>query len=60
MLFPVGYYAVQQVKDYVSVRVIILFGPGDVKSMIHGGISFDHLLNEKYNALISRRIVQFK
>jgi len=51
--------AVDEVKKKVSDRIILLFGPWDVCSIIFSGNSFDKLLNEKYDALVKRSKVLF-
>lgn len=51
--------AVKQVEDYVGSRVILLFGPNDVHSMVYGEATFDDLLDEKYRRLITQREIVF-
>jgi len=51
--------AVQQVEDYVGSRVILLFGPEDVRSMVYESTALDDLLNKKYGALVSRKEALF-
>lgn len=51
--------AEQQVKDYVGDKVIVLFGPDDIRSMVNGKATFEELLNAKYKALVTRRQVLF-
>jgi hypothetical protein len=51
--------AVKQVNDYKNERIILLFGPGDVHSMIFERIPFDELLNQKFGALVTRGRVVF-
>jgi hypothetical protein len=43
---------VTQVEKYASTRIILLFGPEDVRSMVHAQAKFDDLLNEKYKELV--------
>jgi len=51
--------AVKQVVDYASSRVILLFGPDNVRATIYGQETFDGLLNEKYKELVTRRRAVF-
>lgn len=51
--------ATTQVKEYVGSRIILLFGPEDVSSMVYARHSFDDLLNHKYKELIMRRNIVF-
>jgi len=51
--------ALTQVKEYVSSRVVLLFGSKDVDSMVYENHAFDDLLNQKYKELITRRNVVF-
>lgn len=46
--------AVGQVGDHKSTRIILLFGPGDVRSMILAQTPFDELLDQKFRALVTR------
>lgn len=52
--------AVKQVEEYANSRVILLFGPEDVRSLIHANSPFEDLLNAKYQQLITRRKAVFK
>lgn len=45
---------VEQVAEYKNKRVIILFGPNDVRSVIRGEAAFDQLLTDKHRALVIR------
>lgn len=47
--------AVQQAADYAGQRVILLFGPEDMRALVDQEISFEKLLDEKYKALVTRR-----
>lgn len=47
--------AVQQAADYAGQRVILLFGPKDVRALVDQETSFEGLLDEKYKALVTRR-----
>jgi len=51
--------AVKQVHDYTGQRIILLFGSEDVKSLVYGKATFDELLNAKYKALVTKRMVEF-
>ncbi len=42
---------VTQIEKYASTRVILLFGPEDVRTLVYEQTSFDDLLNEKYREL---------
>jgi len=52
--------AVGQVDDYKNKRVILLFGPNDVQSMIFERASFEDLLNQKFRVLVTRKKVLFE
>jgi Restriction endonuclease len=47
--------AVKQVEEYSGQKIILLFGPEDIKALIHQTASFDDLLNQKYKELVTRR-----
>ncbi len=49
--------AIEQTKEYVGQKVILLFGRKSIESMIYTDTSFDELLNEKYKELIMRKRV---
>jgi hypothetical protein len=51
--------AVKQVGEYAGQRVIMLFGPENVRTLIHGRVSFEELLNAKYKELVTLRKVIF-
>lgn len=51
--------AVTRVREHVTQRVILVYGPEDLKSLVHGESSFNEMLNTKYNALITRKTVVF-
>jgi hypothetical protein len=52
--------AVQQAEDYAGSRVILLFGPEDIKQIIYRRASFDTFLNDKYQHLVTRRKILYK
>lgn len=52
--------AVEVVLRTQHERLIILFGPKDISSIVNGEIKFNDLLNEKYKALVTRRKVIFE
>lgn len=52
--------AVEQVAEYAGQRVILLFGPEDVRALCSQESSFDELLNEKYKALVTRKQVVWR
>lgn len=52
--------AVQQVHDYSGQRIILLFGSVDVRALVYSETTFEELLNEKYKALVTKRIVEFR
>lgn len=49
--------AVEQAEDYASSRLILFFGKEDIEQVIFQRVSFDALLDEKYQQLITRRKV---
>lgn len=51
--------AVKQVHDYSGQRIILLYGSEDVKALIYSKATFDELLNAKYKALVTKRMVEF-
>ncbi|HEY0763005.1 MAG TPA: restriction endonuclease [Pyrinomonadaceae bacterium] len=51
--------AVTRVLEHVTQRVILLYGPEDIKSLVYGRLSFHDALNMKYDALIMRKSVNF-
>jgi len=51
--------AVKQAHDYIGQRIIMLFGPDDVGSMVKGKKTFDELLNTKYKAMVTRKEIVF-
>lgn len=50
--------AEKEVVDFAHSELILLFGPGDVQSIIDGKVTFAELLNTKYEALIKRGKVE--
>jgi hypothetical protein len=51
--------AMKQVSDYHNERIILLFGPRDVHSMIFERVPFDELLSQKFGTLVTRGKVIF-
>ena len=51
--------AVKQAEEYANIRVILFFGPEDVRSLVYERSSFDTLLNSKYQKIITRKQVLF-
>ncbi len=51
--------AVEQVESYSASRIVLLFGPEDVRAMVDGSITFDELLDGKYKELVTRRKARF-
>jgi len=49
--------AIEQAEQCASQRIILLFGKGDMRSIVYGEVSFDDLLDSKYKALVTRRRV---
>ncbi len=47
--------AVKQAEDYSGQKIILLFGPEDIKALIYQTISFDDLLNQKYKELVTKK-----
>ena len=52
--------AVEQAEAFASSRVILFFGKEDVERMIHQESSFDILLDEKYQKLITNGKIIFE
>lgn len=52
--------AVTQVQEYINDKVILLFGKEDVEKVIRQAVSFDALLSEKYDEVVTRRKVIFE
>jgi hypothetical protein len=52
--------AVEQAADYAGQRVILLFGPEDVRALVSQESTFEELLNEKYRELVTRRQVVWR
>lgn len=51
--------AKKQAEDYVSTKLILLFGPADIASLISQSGTFDDLLNRKYHQLVTKRVAIF-
>lgn len=51
--------SIKQVHDYTGQRIILLFGPEDIRAMVYGEALFDDLLNAKYKELVTKRKVAF-
>jgi hypothetical protein len=51
--------SIKQASDYIGQRVILLFGPEDVRSIVSGQATFDELLNAKYKEVVTRRKIAF-
>jgi len=47
--------AVTQVQEIANTRVVLLFGPEDIRSVVYRKASFEKLLDEKYRELVIRR-----
>ena len=47
--------AVEQAAEYAGQRVILLFGPEDVRALVEQKSTFEELLNEKYRAIVTRK-----
>ena len=52
--------AVEQAEKNANKQVILFFGKEDIEGLIYQRISFDELLNEKYQQLITRRKIVYK
>ena len=52
--------AVQSVRDHANTRVVLLFGPEDLRSIIFGQVGFDKLLDEKYREFVTRKKVLYR
>lgn len=51
--------SLEDVKDRMGKRVILLFGPNDVNSLVDGNKKLEDLINEKHTQLIIKRNVLF-
>lgn len=51
--------AIEDAQTFISSKMILLFGPEDVHSMIYGRLSFDELLNKKHQKAITNREIVF-
>jgi hypothetical protein len=51
--------AIKQAEQYANEKVILFFGPQDIHSLVYETSSFEKLLNDKYQQLITRRKVIF-
>ena len=51
--------AVNQAKDYSGQRAILFFGKQDIESLIFGRTTFDKLLSQKNNQLITRLKINY-
>ena len=49
----------KQVREYANLRIILLFGSGDVHSIVCGEARFNELLNAKFYELVARRKAVF-
>jgi predicted transcriptional regulator len=49
--------AIEQAKDYAGQRIILLFGPEDVRDLIEHRRTYDEFLDEKHKALVMQRKV---
>lgn len=49
--------AVSQVVEYTGQRIILLFGPDDVRALVRQESTFEELLNKKYKELVMRKQV---
>jgi DNA-binding transcriptional regulator YhcF (GntR family) len=45
----------KQVEDYSGQKIILLFGPEDIKALVYQTTTFDDLLNQKYKELVTKR-----
>lgn len=51
--------SVVQAEDYAGQRVVLLFGPNDVRALVYEQTTFSNLLNEKYRKLITQRKITY-
>ena len=49
--------AVKQVEDYAGDKIILLFGKKDFRQLVYNEVTFEDLLNRKYQELVTRRRV---
>lgn len=52
--------AVKEAEDLLHDKVILFFGPSDVRILLEGMASFDDLLNSKYQKIVTRKVVVFE
>lgn len=52
--------AIEQIKKFSGSRLVLCFGSNDVESLLYGKLTFDALLNDKYQELVMRAKVVFK
>jgi len=51
---------VEAVKSHANTRVILLFGPEDLQALIHGHVTLEALIDEKYREFATRHTVLFR
>lgn len=51
--------SLEDVKDRMGKRIILLFGPNDVNSLVDGNKKLEDLINEKHTQLIIKKKVLF-
>jgi hypothetical protein len=52
--------AVEQAEAYASSRLILFFGKEDIEQILYQRVSFDELLNKKYQQLVTRRKIVYQ
>lgn len=52
--------SIAAVQGHANTRVILLFGPRDVSSMIHGETMLESLIDDKYREFVTRQKVVFE
>lgn len=51
---------VEAVKSHANTRVILLFGSEDLMALIHGRVTLEALIDEKYREFVTRQTVLFR
>lgn len=51
--------AIEFVQSQAGKKIILLFGPGDIRSVLNSDIELEALINEKYRQFVTRKIVLF-
>jgi hypothetical protein len=49
-----------QTEQYANNRIILLFGPEDIRSLVSGKSNFTDLLNSKYREIVMHRKATYR